>query len=115
MVSGADLFGIVAASGGTASQILLIKQTERCRLELMSNEPRKHCSAKSDEQLARVVSGGGFMMIINCGEHPASGGAPLWNSVPATAQSLASWVARHLPFAPESHRDMVELLRSRTA
>ena len=61
-----------------------------CRLELMSNEPQKDCSATSDQQSAQVVSGGGFMMIIDCGEHTTNGRAPLWNAVPAIARSLKS-------------------------
>jgi hypothetical protein len=81
----------------------------------MSNEPQKDCSATSDQQSAQVVSGGGFMMIIDCGEHTTNGRAPLWNAVPAIVRSLKSWVARHLPFAPESHRGVIELLRSRIA
>ncbi len=64
----------------------------------MSNEPRMDCSDASDEQSARVVSGGGCMMIVSCGERPTNGRTPLWNSAPAIAQTLVTWVARHLSF-----------------
>jgi hypothetical protein len=64
----------------------------------MSNEPQMECSVASNEQSAQVVSGGGFMMIIKCDERPTNGRTPLWNSAPATAQTLVTWVARHLSF-----------------